>query len=76
PWQIVRPGDSVRMINESAFVGEHTHLIQPGAAIHRLSSVKPNLNAYAERFVQTFLREWTMSADADGNVFDVLFHSP
>ena len=36
PWQIVGPADSVTMVKEDSFVGEHTPLIQPGSGIRQL----------------------------------------
>ena len=36
PWQIVGSPDSVTMVKEDAFVGEHTPLIQPGGGIRQL----------------------------------------
>lgn len=36
PWQIVGPNDSVTMVEEDSFVGEHTPLIQPGSGIRQL----------------------------------------
>ncbi|MFC1633933.1 alpha-L-arabinofuranosidase C-terminal domain-containing protein [Planctomycetota bacterium] len=36
PWQIVGPADSVTMVKEDSFVGEHTPLIQPGGGIRQL----------------------------------------
>ncbi len=36
PWQIMGPGDSVAMVKEDSFVGEHTPLIQPGSGIRQL----------------------------------------
>jgi len=36
PWQITGPSDSVTMVKENSFVGEHTPLIQPGSGIRQL----------------------------------------
>ncbi|MHC4702553.1 MAG: family 43 glycosylhydrolase, partial [Planctomycetota bacterium] len=36
PWQIVGPADSVRMVKEDSFVGEHTPLIKEGGGIRQL----------------------------------------
>jgi alpha-N-arabinofuranosidase len=36
PWQIIGPADSVSMIKEDSFVGEHTPLIKPGGGIRQL----------------------------------------
>jgi len=36
PWQIIGPADSVSMVKEDSFVGEHTPLIQPGGGIRQL----------------------------------------
>jgi alpha-N-arabinofuranosidase len=36
PWQIVGPADSVSMVEEDSFVGEHTPLIKPGGGIRQL----------------------------------------
>ena len=36
PWQIIGPADSVTMVKEGAFVGEHTPLIKPGGGIRQL----------------------------------------
>ncbi len=36
PWQIIGPPDSVTMVKEDSFVGEHTPLIQPGGGIRQL----------------------------------------
>jgi len=36
PWQIIGPADSVAMVKEDSFVGEHTPLIQPGSGIRQL----------------------------------------
>jgi hypothetical protein len=36
PWQIIGPADSVTMVKEDSFVGEHTPLIQPGSGIRQL----------------------------------------
>lgn len=36
PWQIMGAPDSVTMVKEDAFVGEHTPLIQPGGGIRQL----------------------------------------
>ncbi len=36
PWQIIGAPDSVTMVKENAFVGEHTPLIQPGSGIRQL----------------------------------------
>lgn len=36
PWQITGPNDSVTMIEEDSFVGEHSPLIQPGSGIRQL----------------------------------------
>jgi len=36
PWQIIGPADSVTMVKEDSFVGEHTPLIQPGGGIRQL----------------------------------------
>ncbi len=36
PWQIIGPNDSVTMVEEDSFVGEHTPLIQPGSGIRQL----------------------------------------
>jgi len=36
PWQIIGPNDSVSMVEEDSFVGEHTPLIQPGSGIRQL----------------------------------------
>ena len=36
PWQIIGPADSVTMVKEGFFVGEHTPLIQPGGGIRQL----------------------------------------
>ncbi|MFB0552456.1 MAG: alpha-L-arabinofuranosidase C-terminal domain-containing protein [Phycisphaerae bacterium] len=36
PWQIIGPGDSVTMVKEDSFVGEHTPLIQSGSGIRQL----------------------------------------
>ena len=36
PWQITGPADSVTMVKEDSFVGEHTPLIQPGGGIRQL----------------------------------------
>ncbi len=36
PWQITGSPDSVAMVKESAFVGEHSPLIQPGGGIRQL----------------------------------------
>jgi alpha-N-arabinofuranosidase len=36
PWQIIGPADSVTMVKEGSFVGEHTPLIQPGGGIRQL----------------------------------------
>jgi len=36
PWQIIGAPDSVTMVKENAFVGEHTPLIQPGGGIRQL----------------------------------------
>ncbi|MHC4889141.1 MAG: beta-L-arabinofuranosidase domain-containing protein, partial [Planctomycetota bacterium] len=35
PWQIIGPADSVTMVKEDSFVGEHTPLIQPEAGIRQ-----------------------------------------
>ncbi|MBN2593750.1 MAG: hypothetical protein JXA81_09605 [Sedimentisphaerales bacterium] len=36
PWQIMGPTDSVTMVKEDSFVGEHTPLIKPGSGIQQL----------------------------------------
>jgi alpha-N-arabinofuranosidase len=36
PWQIIGPDDSVTMVKEGSFVGEHTPLIQQGGGIRQL----------------------------------------
>jgi alpha-N-arabinofuranosidase len=36
PWQIIGPADSVSMVEEDSFVGEHTPLIKPGGGIRQL----------------------------------------
>jgi alpha-N-arabinofuranosidase len=36
PWQIIGPADSVSMVKEGSFVGEHTPLIKPGGGIRQL----------------------------------------
>jgi alpha-N-arabinofuranosidase len=36
PWQIAGPADSVAMVKEDSFVGEHTPLIAPGGGIRQL----------------------------------------
>jgi len=36
PWQITGPPDSVTMVKEDSFVGEHTPLIKPGGGIRQL----------------------------------------
>jgi len=36
PWQIIGQADSVTMVKEDSFVGEHTPLIQPGSGIQQL----------------------------------------
>jgi alpha-N-arabinofuranosidase len=36
PWQIIGPPDSVTMVTEDSFVGEHTPLIKQGAGIRQL----------------------------------------
>jgi len=36
PWQIIGPPDSVTMVKEDSFVGEHTPLIKPGGGIRQL----------------------------------------
>ncbi len=36
PWQIVGPVDSVKMVKDNSFVGEHTPLIQAGGGIRQL----------------------------------------
>ena len=36
PWQIIGAGDSVTMVEEDAFVGEHSPLIQAGSGIRQL----------------------------------------
>ncbi|HUU18861.1 MAG TPA: beta-L-arabinofuranosidase domain-containing protein [Sedimentisphaerales bacterium] len=36
PWQIIGPADSVAMVKEDSFVGEHTPLIQRGSGIRQL----------------------------------------
>jgi len=36
PWQITGAPDSVAMVKEDSFVGEHTPLIQPGSGIRQL----------------------------------------
>ena len=36
PWQITGSPDSVTMVEEDSFVGEHTPLIQPGSGIRQL----------------------------------------
>jgi alpha-N-arabinofuranosidase len=36
PWQIIGPADSVTMVKEDSFVGEHTPLIKPGGGIRQL----------------------------------------
>ncbi|OHB77878.1 MAG: hypothetical protein A2Z25_07870 [Planctomycetes bacterium RBG_16_55_9] len=36
PWQIIGSVDSVTMVREDSFVGEHTPLIQPGGGIRQL----------------------------------------
>ena len=36
PWQIIGEPDSVTMVEEDSFVGEHTPLIQPGGGIRQL----------------------------------------
>ena len=36
PWQITGTPDSVTMVKEDSFVGEHTPLIQPGGSIRQL----------------------------------------
>ncbi len=36
PWQIIGPNDSVSMVEEDSFVGEHTPLIQLGSGIRQL----------------------------------------
>jgi len=36
PWQIIGPADSVSMVKENSFVGEHTPLIQSGGGIRQL----------------------------------------
>ena len=36
PWQIIGPADSVSMVKEGPFVGEHTPLIKPGGGIRQL----------------------------------------
>ncbi len=36
PWQIIGAPDSVTMVKEDSFVGEHTPLIQPGSGIRQL----------------------------------------
>jgi alpha-N-arabinofuranosidase len=35
PWQIIGPSDSVRMIEQDAFVGRHTPQIAPGSGIRQ-----------------------------------------
>jgi len=35
PWQITGPGDSVIMVEEGSFVGEHTPCISPGSGIRQ-----------------------------------------
>jgi alpha-N-arabinofuranosidase len=36
PWQIIGPADSVTMVKEDSFVGEHTPLINQGGGIRQL----------------------------------------
>jgi alpha-N-arabinofuranosidase len=36
PWQIIGPADSVTMVKEKPFVGEHSPLIQPDSGIRQL----------------------------------------
>jgi alpha-N-arabinofuranosidase len=36
PWQIIGPADSLTMVKEGSFVGEHTPLIKPGGGIRQL----------------------------------------
>ena len=36
PWQIIGPADSVTMVREDSFVGEHTPLIKQGGGIRQL----------------------------------------
>jgi alpha-N-arabinofuranosidase len=36
PWQIIGPADSVTMVKEDSFVGEHTPLIKTGGGIRQL----------------------------------------
>jgi alpha-N-arabinofuranosidase len=36
PWQIMGPADSVKMVKENPFVGQHSPLIQPGSGIRQL----------------------------------------
>jgi len=36
PWQIIGSADSVSMVKEDSFVGEHTPLIKPGGGIRQL----------------------------------------
>jgi len=36
PWQIIGPADSVSMVKENSFVGEHTPLIKHGGGIRQL----------------------------------------
>jgi alpha-N-arabinofuranosidase len=36
PWQIIGPPDSVTMVKENSFVGEHSPLIQTGSGIRQL----------------------------------------
>jgi len=35
PWEIIGPADSVKMVKEDSFVGEHTPLIAPGGGIRQ-----------------------------------------
>ncbi len=35
PWQIIGPDDSVEMVKEDSFVGDHTPLIEPGSGIRQ-----------------------------------------
>ena len=36
PWQIIGPAESITMVKENSFVGDHTPLIQPGGGIRQL----------------------------------------
>jgi alpha-N-arabinofuranosidase len=36
PWQIIGPADSVTMVKENPFVGQHSPLIQPDSSIRQL----------------------------------------